>query len=177
MKTKIWRLMPLLMFGLLVAFFWRGLSLDPQRVPAAKMGQSLPVFDLPSLLDPQTQRFTPQLMQGHQSLLIVWASWCEACQEEQLFLEELSQQGVRLYGLNYKDDPLAARQWLKDWGNPYQAIGMDRRGKLAMDLGVYGAPEAYLVDDHGVIQYRHAGALTPDVWQRDFLPRMTKLRG
>ncbi len=174
MNTRIWRLLPLLIFALLAAFFWRGLSLDPQHIPSAKMGQKLPAFDVPSLLD-TNKRFTAQMMQGHLSVLIVWASWCEACQEEQLFLEDLAQQGVRLYGLNYKDNSVAAEQWLHDWGNPYQAIGVDRKGKVALDLGVYGAPEAYLVDEHGVIQYRYAGALTSEVWQRDFLPRMAKL--
>ena len=101
---------------------------------------------------------------------MVWASWCDACREEQAFLLTLAQQkGIKLYGINYKDDPAKAQQWLVDWGNPYQAIGLDSKGKMALDLGVYGTPETYLLDRQGKILHRYAGSLTAEVWRREFL--------
>ncbi|MCR9191647.1 MAG: DsbE family thiol:disulfide interchange protein [Gammaproteobacteria bacterium] len=176
MKPIVWRCVPLILFGCLAVFLWRGLSLDPQRLPASQIGQKIPDFDLPSLLGSETQRFTPAMMRDHPAILIVWASWCTACQEEQLFLSDLAQQGIPLFGLNYKDDPSDAKHWLAEWGNPYQAIGIDRQGKLAMDLGVYGAPEAYLLDAHGVIKHRYVGSLTAAVWQREFEPLLRNYR-
>lgn len=171
---RILRLLPILLFGLLAFFFGHGLSLDPQSLPTPKIGQMLPRFDLPSLLADQSQRFTPELLQGRMAILVVWASWCETCRDEQAFLMTLAQQQeIALYGLNYKDDPLQAKQWLAAWGNPYQAIGVDRKGTLALDLGVYGTPETYLIDQQGQIQYRYAGELTADVWKKDFVPLLT----
>ena len=88
---------------------------------------------------------------------------------------ELAREGIAIYGLNYKDNSDDAMHWLTEWGNPYKMIGSDSLGQVAIDLGVYGAPETFLVDKAGVIQYRHAGVLTADVWQREFLPRYVKL--
>lgn len=174
MKPVYWRMIPLVLFSMLVAFFWRGLSLDPQRLPSVKLGQSLPIFEL-STLGESTKQFTLNSMRGQVVLLNVWASWCGACAEEQVFLMELARQGIPIYGLNYKDSNNDAMHWLAEWGNPYKLVGSDSRGQVAIDLGVYGAPETFLVDKAGVIQYRHAGVLTADVWQREFLPRYVKL--
>lgn len=174
MKSMYWRMIPFILFAMLVVFFWRGLSLDPQHLPSVKLGKSLPEFELPTLND-TAEKFTPKSMHGKVVLLNVWASWCEACTDEQVFLMELARQGVAIYGLNYKDSPEDATHWLAEWGNPYKMIGSDTRGQVAIDLGVYGAPETFLVDKHGVIQYRHAGILTTDVWQREFLPRYVEL--
>lgn len=177
MKRLTWRIFPLVMFGVLFSFLWKGLSLDPHQLPATTIGKPLPSFDLPSLLGPDRTRFTSNMLEGQVSLLIVWASWCFACQTEQVFLFDLAQQGIVLYGLNYKDDPESAKHWLVEWGNPYKAIGADMEGKLAIDLGVYGAPETYLIDQRGVIQYRYPGILNAAVWQREFLPRLLTLKG
>lgn len=176
MRVSVGRLLPFGVFVVLALLLWRGLSLDPHHLPATRIGQSLPNFDVPMLLPPQHSRFTAQLLKGHISLLVVWASWCEACQEEQVFLFDLAHQGIVLFGLNYKDDPVAAQHWLAEWGNPYQAIGQDTSGQVALDLGVYGAPETYLIDQQGLIQYRYAGILNPEVWKREFQPRITTLR-
>ena len=80
-----------------------------------------------------------------------------------------------IYGLNYKDSLKDATRWLAEWGDPYKLIGSDRKGQVAMNLGVYGAPETFLIDKSGLIQYRHAGILTPEVWTREFVPRMLEL--
>lgn len=177
MKTiKIWRLLPFVIFTALVCFFWRGLSLDPKKLPSVQLGQSLPEFRLP-LLDDADKELTPKRLQGQITLLNVWASWCMACVDEQGFLMKLSAQGVPIFGLNYKDNPAKAREWLMEWGNPYQAIGSDVAGKVAIDLGVYGAPETFLVDARGVIRFRHVGVLDEASWTRDFQPRIRQLRG
>jgi len=174
-NIKIWRLLPFVIFTLLVFFFWRGLSLDPKKLPSVQLGQALPDFRLPLLNDPGKD-LTPANLRGRVALLNVWASWCAACVDEQGFLMKLAGQGVPLFGLNYKDDPEQARAWLTEWGNPYQMIGSDAAGKVAIDLGVYGAPETFLLDARGVIRFRHVGVLDDVSWTRDFLPRIRQLQ-
>ena len=174
MKQICWRMIPLVFFAVLVVFFWRGLSLDPQHLPSVTVGKPVPFFELPSVGD-KTQTMTSTSLRGQVVLLNVWASWCAACTEEQVFLMELARQGVVIYGLNYKDSMKDATHWLAEWGNPYKMIGSDRSGQVAIDLGVYGAPETFLIDKSGFIKYRHAGILTPSVWAREFLPRIAAL--
>ena len=174
MKAVYWRVIPLLLFALLVAFFWRGLSLDPQHLPSVKLGQPLPAFELLTV-GGSAEKLTPSVMHGQVVLLNVWASWCGACTEEQVFLLQLARQGIVIYGLNYKDTIDDATHWLAEWGNPYKMIGSDTQGQVAIDLGVYGAPETFLVDKTGIIRYRHAGVLTPIVWQQEFMPRIAEL--
>ncbi|WP_347252146.1 DsbE family thiol:disulfide interchange protein [Legionella sp.] len=175
MKTLHWRLIPLTIFALLIVFFWRGLSLEPRKLPSVQLGKSLPAFQLPAL--EEGKLFTPDVMKGRVVLLNVWASWCEACVEEQVFLMRLARQSVPIYGLNYKDNTQNAQRWLNEWGNPYQAVGEDKEGRVAIDLGVYGAPETFLIDKKGVIRYRHIGILNEEAWKSDFLPRIKQLQG
>lgn len=174
MKMTVWRLFPLLIFVLLAVFLWRGLSLDPHYLPSAQLNQSLPSFQLEPL-HPDQGMLSSKLFKGQIVLLNVWASWCAACEEEQVFLLQLAREGVRIYGLDYKDVPERARQWLIDFGNPYQNIGQDKTGKIAIELGVYGAPETFLIDPKGMIRHRHTGVLTASVWQDEFLPRIHAL--
>lgn len=175
MKTSYWRLLPLAFFAVLVLFLWRGLSLEPQKLPSVQLGKPLVDFQLPGLGD--TQLFTPRIMQGQIALLNVWASWCAACIEEQVFMMQLAREGMPIYGLNYKDTTENAQSWLKEWGNPYQAIGEDKEGKVAIDLGVYGTPETFLIDRKGIIRYKHIGILDEKSWEKDFLPRIRQLQG
>nr|HAT8714022.1 DsbE family thiol:disulfide interchange protein [Legionella jordanis] len=170
---KLWRLLPFAVFVILACFLWKGLFLEPQKLPSVQLGRALPSFELDSLSD--EHRFTPDLLKGQISLLNVWASWCPACTEEQVFLTQLSQRGVPIFGINYKDNSDSAKQWLKDWGNPYRNVGEDRDGKLSIDLGVYGAPETFLVDKKGIIRYRHVGVLDEQSWNANFLPLIKKL--
>ena len=174
MKISWWRLSPFLIFMALVLFFWRGLFLKPQILPSVQLGKVLPNFQLP-MLD-EEGIFSPQILQGQVSLLNVWASWCSSCADEQVFLMQLAREKIPIYGLNYKDETESAKRWLSEWGNPYQAIGEDKEGKVAIDLGVYGTPESFLIDKKGVIRYRHVGVLTQTVWQSEFLPRIKDLR-
>ena len=168
--------MPLLVFGVLAVFLWRGLSLEPQHLPSVRVDKPLPFFQLNTIGSArETERFTPNAMRGHIALLNVWASWCEACTEEQVFLLQLAREGVAIYGLNYKDAPDDAVHWLGEWGNPYQLIGADESGRVAIDLGVYGAPETFLIDKAGIVRYRHVGVLNAQAWQAEFLPRIQRL--
>src|SRR5262249_35264730 len=142
---------------------------------SVQVNKPLPEFQLPSL--GEGKLFTPELMKGRVVLLNVWASWCEACTEEQVLLLRLAREAVPIYGLNYKDETEEAQRWLKEWGNPYQAIGEDKEGKVAIDLGVYGTPETFLIDQKGIIRYRHIGILDEGTWESEFLPRLKQLRG
>ncbi|MBA2656043.1 MAG: DsbE family thiol:disulfide interchange protein [Tatlockia sp.] len=175
MKTLGWRLVPIAVFAVLVIFFWRGLSLEPQKLPSVQMGKILPDFTLPML--GAEKSFSPAAMKGKVALLNVWASWCASCAEEQVFLMKLSREAMPIYGLNYKDKSENAARWLIEWGNPYLAIGEDKEGKLAINLGVYGTPETFLIDKNGVIRYRHVGILNEHIWQKDFLPLVQQLQG
>ena len=174
MKSKYWRLAPLFVFGVLAAFLWRGLSLNPQQLPSVRIDKPLPDFQLKTIGSSETL-FTPLAMRGHVALLNVWASWCGSCTEEQVFLLQLAREGVAIYGLNYKDNSDDAVHWLSEWGNPYQLIGADESGRVAIDLGVYGAPETFLIDKSGIVRYRHVGVLTAAAWQTAFLPRIKRL--
>lgn len=184
---KIWRILPLLAFGILAVFLGRGLFLHPQELPTAQLGQALPDFKLPVLNAPNAPEaseenatsipyFTKEALLDKIAIVNVWASWCKACSEEQTLLLQLADVGVPIFGINYKDNEQQARDWLATWGNPYRLIGMDKTGDLGIDLGVYGTPETFLIDQHGLIRFRHAGILNMTIWQAEFLPRIKQLR-
>ncbi|STI47520.1 thiol:disulfide interchange protein (cytochrome C-type biogenesis protein) [Escherichia coli] len=107
-------------------------------------------------------------------LLNVWATWCPTCRAEHQYLNQLSAQGIRVVGMNYKDDRQKAIRWLKELGNPYALSLFDGDGMLGLDLGVYGAPETFLIDGNGIIRYRHAGDLNPRVWEEEIKPLWEK---
>ena len=137
----------------------------------------LPRFSMPALT-PDGQ--DPQLVDHSQlelpALLNIWASWCVSCRYEHPLLMELSQRGVRIYGLNYQDDISEARAWLKGKGDPYVLSIVDRRGLLGAELGLYGVPETYFVNAEGQIVMRHIGTLTRQVWEEKFAYRWAQAR-
>jgi cytochrome c biogenesis protein CcmG/thiol:disulfide interchange protein DsbE len=169
------KLIPFFIFFVLAIFLWRGLYLDPQKLPSVQQGKPLPAFSIPILGNEQQSHFNSADLKGKITLLNVWASWCESCAQEQAFLLKLAGEGMPIYGLNYKDDPEKALQWLQEWGNPYTTIGSDQLGKTAIDLGVYGTPETFLIDAQGLIVYRQVGVLDETSWNKEFLPRIRKL--
>ena len=172
-----WRYIPLGLFLLLSIFLWRGLALDPHQLPSTQINHPLPRFNLPALM-PKASPLTQRALQGQLTLLNIWASWCDSCQDEQALLVEVAQQlPIKIVGINYKDDPNSALAWLARFGDPYSQLGQDEEGRFAIELGVYGVPETFLIDAQGQIRHRHAGALTREVWQRDFLPRIRALEG
>ncbi len=166
--------LPLIGFALLLGLLWNGLGRDPTLLPSVLLNQPLPHFKAPLLTEPERQ-VTESDLQGKIALLNVWATWCPSCYLEHDWLRQLAQQGVIIYGLNYKDVPEKALRWLAQFGNPYQLVIDDADGQIGIDLGVYGAPETYLLDAKGIIRYRHVGELNNEIWQREFLPRIRQL--
>ncbi len=158
----------------LAAFFWKGLSLDPTAMPSALLDKPVPTFSLATVNDEQ-RRVTQEDLKGRVSLLNVWATWCISCRQEHPYLLAIAEQGIPIYGVNYKDDVMKARQWLKDLEDPYQFSIVDADGRLGIDLGVFGAPETYVVDKLGVIRYKHVGVITDKVWTDTLLPIVESL--
>ncbi len=162
MPARLKLFLPLILFAVLAAFLMRGLELDPKELPSALIDKPLPAFSLPALgRDDILDRDT---VTGEVALFNVWATWCVSCRVEHPYLTQLAQEGVAIYGINYKDEDTKALKWLDDLGDPYIASIADREGTLGLDMGVYGAPETYLVDADGVIRYRHVGIVDERVW-------------
>lgn len=162
MASRLKLFVPLSLFALLAVLLFRGLSLDPQALPSALIDRPLPSFELPALSG--DAMLTQADVAKGPLLLNVWATWCIACRVEHPYLQRLADNGVKIYGVNYKDESEAARQWLVDLGDPYVDSVVDAQGTLGLDLGVYGAPETYFVDRDGVIRYRHVGVIDERLW-------------
>jgi cytochrome c biogenesis protein CcmG/thiol:disulfide interchange protein DsbE len=138
------------------------------------VGRKAPGFALPSLTDAQHMVSSGDL-QGRWYLLNVWGTWCVECRAEHAMLVEVGHSGViPIIGLDWKDEDDHALEWLAQLGNPYQAIGVDHDGRTAIDWGVYGAPETFLVNPQGVVVYKLVGPLTRESWTQDFLPRLAQ---
>ena len=156
---------PLIAFAILGGFLFRGLSLDPRALPSALIDKPVPAFRLAALNS--GGMLTQESLTGRPALLNVWATWCYSCRVEHPYLLELASSDVTIIGLNYKDDASAARKWLERLGDPYLMTISDPEGTLGLDIGVYGAPETYVIDAQGVIRHRHVGVVDETVWQRD----------
>jgi cytochrome c biogenesis protein CcmG/thiol:disulfide interchange protein DsbE len=163
-KFRLGWVLTLLPFGVLLVLLYAGLQNgDPSRLPSVLQNKPLPDFTLAALPDHKADGvpgLSPaDFRTGQPVLLNIWASWCAPCREEHPLLMQLQQDGIAVYGLNYKDDPKAARRFLGQFGNPYDRIGVDPTGRAAIDLGVYGVPETFVVNGRGEIIYRHVGPL------------------
>ncbi|MFL9812373.1 DsbE family thiol:disulfide interchange protein [Stutzerimonas sp. VN223-3] len=161
---RLLMLLPLALFLIVAVFLYRGLFLDPTELPSALIGKPLPSFSLPSVEDPQ-RLISAQDIKGKPALVNVWATWCVACKVEHPVLNKLAAQGVNIYGVNYKDDNAAAQKWLRDFHDPYQLNIRDEQGSLGLDLGVYGAPETFIVDKQGIIRHKYVGVIDERVWR------------
>ncbi|MBB3228410.1 cytochrome c biogenesis protein CcmG/thiol:disulfide interchange protein DsbE [Luteibacter sp. Sphag1AF] len=174
------RLLPLFAFLLLAALFgfgiWYNTKHDQQEIVSPLIDRAAPDFDLPVLGD-NSRRVTKASLLGKPYLLNVFGSWCIECvHEHPVLMNEARALGVTLVGYNYKDDPADASAWIAKHGNPFDVIVADRDGRGALDFGVYGAPETFLVDAHGFIRYKHVGPLTPDDLAREIRPAIDALR-
>ncbi len=169
----MWRfLVPVGLFGLLVVVFVIGLGKDPALVPSPLVGKPAPEFTLPRLDDPARTIGRKDLL-GKTSLVNVWGTWCAGCRQEHETLLALARDGgIPIFGINWKDDPQLALKWLTTLGNPYVAVGVDPDGRTAINWGVYGAPETFLIGPDGTVLYKHIAPLTLDVWRDQFLPRI-----
>lgn len=171
----MWRfLIPAAIFAVLVGFFVVGLKRDPSLVPSPLIGKPAPSYQLLKVEDP-AQQVSSQEMQGKVHLVNVWATWCSGCREEHAVMLQIARQNVLpIVGLDWKDDLSDAQRWLTQLGNPYAATAFDQEGRVAIDFGVYGAPETFLIDAQGVVQYKHIGVMTMQIWTDEFLPRIVK---
>ncbi|HEY3582594.1 MAG TPA: DsbE family thiol:disulfide interchange protein [Pyrinomonadaceae bacterium] len=168
-------LIPLGIFLVMVVFLAIGLRRDPREVPSPLINKAAPTFRLPQLKEPD-KTFSAADMRGKVWVLNVWASWCVSCREEHPLLLEYAKTGaVPIYGLNWKDKREDALDWLGQLGDPYVLSVADLDGRVAIDYGVYGAPETYLIDQNGTIRYKQIGAVTRDVWEDKILPLVQQL--
>ncbi|HYJ42389.1 MAG TPA: DsbE family thiol:disulfide interchange protein [Steroidobacteraceae bacterium] len=169
-------LIPAAIFLALAGVLYVGVVHSPNKstMQSALLGKTVPDFSLPVLDNPGMNLTNTQLA-GRPWVLNVWGTWCAACRDEHPVLLDIAKQNVLpLVGLDWKDEDDAALEWLKQLGNPYSVVVADRDGRTAINFGVYGAPETFFIDADGRVQYRHVGAMTAEVWQREFLSRLPR---
>ena len=169
-------MIPLVVFALLVLLLALGFTLkDPHFLPSELIDRPFPEFSLEDLHREQTR--TREDVIGDVVLVNVWATWCSSCYVEHPVLMDIARsRQVALYGVNYKDRRARALQWLQRYANPYRQNIYDPQGQLAINLGVYGTPETFIIDAHGIIRYRYTGPISPAVWQQQLLPIISRLR-
>lgn len=171
-------LLPVAVFGILALFFLRGLTLNPREIPSVLINRPVPEMNLAPLpgRGDQTGLASADL-KGRVSLVNIYGSWCIACVQEHPYLMKIKQTGiVPIHGIDWRDDPVEGAKWLKKHGDPYDRVGVDPApGRTAIDFGVTGAPETFIVDKAGIIRYKHIGPVTPDVWEKTLLPIIKEL--
>lgn len=162
---------PAIFFGLAALFYIGMQREDPNALRSAREGQPAPAVVLTQL--GRAQPFTNEtLRDGDVKLVNYWASWCAPCRAEHPLLTELAEDGLPIYGINYKDDPEKARAFLEELGDPYAGLGADVTGRTALDWGLYGVPETYVLAGDGTVMLRFAGPLTDDVMERRIRPAL-----
>jgi cytochrome c biogenesis protein CcmG, thiol:disulfide interchange protein DsbE len=177
--TRGWlTLLPVAVFLVLAAFFYRGLSGDPAEVPSVLINNPVPDFTLAPIAAMNLPGLaTTDLKKGRVTLVNVWASWCVPCRAEHpLLLELAKREDLRVVGINYKDDPENARRFLITLGVPFAAVGSDLNGRVSVDWGVYGVPESFLVDGEGVIRLKWIGPLTGEALKNDIIPKIEAIK-
>ena len=175
-RPRLAYLVPLLAFMALALILGIGLTLDPRKVPSPLIGKPVPEFSLPPVKG-RTVGLASANLKGEVPLVNVFASWCVACREEHPVFMDLRKRGVvPIHGLNYKDKPDDAARWLDELGDPYTRTGADVDGRVAIDWGVYGVPETFLVDRDGRIAYKHIGPVTPRIMSEKLMPLIEQLR-
>ncbi len=170
--------LPLILLVALVSVFAFSIDRDASLVRSVLIDKPVPQFTLQAVEGLGVPGFDAAALTGEPTLVNVFASWCIPCRDEHPLLEALkTRTGVRLFGINHSDAPENARAFLAELGNPYDAVGADRDRRAAIDWGVYGVPETFLVDADGTIVYKHVGPLTPEAIETELLPALQKLGG
>lgn len=169
-------LLPVGLFAVLVGFLYFGLGRDKETLPSPLIGKAAPTFELTRLEDP-TKTFSNTELAGKPYVLNVWGTWCIGCRQEHGALLEIARRGeVPMVGLNWNDDREAAMGWLQQLGNPYAVTAFDGEGRVAIDWGVYGAPETFLIDANGKIIKKHIAPLTVEIWEQEFVPLLQQAK-
>ncbi|MFV2091751.1 MAG: DsbE family thiol:disulfide interchange protein [Hyphomicrobiales bacterium] len=167
---------PLIIAGLIGVALAIGLTLNPRDIPSALIGSPVPEFELPPVQG-RTLGLSSANLKGEVSVVNVWASWCTECKKEHPLLMTVQERaGVPLHGINYKDRPADAENWLNNLGDPYTRIGADQNGRVSIDWGVYGVPETFVIDAKGRIVYKLIGRLTEKELTDKILPLIKKLQ-
>lgn len=163
--------LPFLLFIGLGFFLFRGLSLDPKELPSALIDKPFPAFSATKI---DGSVVTEKDLIGEVALVNVWATWCPTCKQEHAYLNKLAREGVKIFGVNYKDETDKAVVWLEQLGDPYVFNIKDEDGMIGLDLGVYGAPETYLLDKNGIVRLKHVGDVNDRVWKSKIEPEYKK---
>ncbi len=173
-RTRLF--IPLGVFCLILFVGYVGFSLDDRHeLPSALLGKPFPDFQAPMLYDPETI-VTREHLLGEPTLVNVWATWCPTCKAEHAELMRIAATtGVRMVGLNYKDVGSKARRWLADYGDPYELVIVDADGAIGVELGVYGAPETFLLDAQGIVVYKRVGDVNERIWRDELAPRLAQM--
>ncbi len=178
MKPQLMAMIPLVLFVALLAMVAAPLlrGTDPAKLESAMIGRAVPAFTAAGVL-PNGAGLSRDDLLGHVSVVNFFASWCVPCQAEQPVLARLAAKtDAAVYGINYKDRPDAAAAWLEKHGNPFRAVAGDRDGRIAIEWGVYGVPETFVVDQQGIIRLRHVGPLTDADLENTILPLLEGIR-
>jgi cytochrome c biogenesis protein CcmG/thiol:disulfide interchange protein DsbE len=170
-------LLPVALFALVGLLLGLGLTRDPTALPSAMLGKPVPVFDLQPIPGYASPGLSSEDLKNGPVLVSVFASWCVPCRVEHPLLERLAAEGVTIYGIDYKDKPADIIKWLGEMGDPFKKIGADITGRVAIEWGVYGVPETYVIDREGRIALRHVGPLMPFEVDEQILPLLKKLAG
>ncbi len=169
-------IIPLAVFAVLVLALGVGLTLNPRIIPSALIDKPVPEFALPAVLGRDRGFETADLKKGKAAIVNIFASWCGPCRIEHPLWMEVAKQGqAPLHGINYKDKPENARDWLAQYGDPYALMGADRDGRVGIDWGVYGVPETFVVDGQGRIAFKHVGVMTREILDQTIMPLIREL--
>ena len=167
MKKKL-LIIPSLLFLLILLNFFYLLIIErnPSEIPSNLLNKNVPNFEVESLL--KKEKFISSKEFGNEIMLVnFFATWCLPCRDEHIYIKRFSdEKGIRVIGINYKDNPKKAIQWLKDMGNPYSNVPIDKYGRIAIDWGVYGIPETFIISSKGIIKYRHVGPVTKKIYKK-----------
>lgn len=175
MSPRLRLFIPVALFALVAVAFGFGLRRDPSAIPPTLIDAPAPEFALPAI-EGREANFSSDDLKGKVSMVNIFASWCVACVYEHPTLVAITEQGgPPIYGLAWKDEPGATAQWLDRLGDPYTAVGDDADGRVAIDFGVTGAPETYVVDKQGRVRYKHIGVITPNDWTNLIGPMIAEL--
>ncbi len=167
--------LPVLLLAIFGLFSFQALMTKETARPSALIGKPVPDFELPAISE-DIPTLTSEMLKGDVALLNIFGSWCQGCHIEHPFLIEIAAKNdIPIYGINWNEPSEKGAAWLKRFGNPYTAIGHDENGRVIIDLGVYGAPETFLIDHKGIIRYRLPAPLTQQIWEDEFVPRILEL--
>jgi len=168
------KFIPLILFVVIAIFLYFSLNSNSSKLPSPLLGKMFPNIEAKDFYSNESVLLA-DLFSENMSLVNVWASWCVTCrQEHQMMMKIANNKDLQLIGINYKDTRTDGEKFLEMMGNPFDVIIFDPSGKIGLDLGVYATPETFLVNQQGVVLYKHIGAIDSEVWEEDFIPRIKK---